>query len=250
MTITPAQKELQNFARARAGRIREGMRNYIATLGEIYAAWNDGDWTVLGYTSWQEYVDTEFGADRVRLPAEQRKKAVEELRLSGMSTRAIGQTLGVNRSTVQKDLQVGGIHPPEEITGADGKTYPARSPIAEAMEQAIEDASERAQTHEPAAGHPPAPAASTPDGPPSDADLHAELDAEMAGTAVRFRAQFSAAVARADDVWQFDVDRIAEVYAADFDQELAPFIGEMRAWCDRVERTHRRLNSGLRVVGS
>lgn len=84
---------------------------------------------------------------------------------------------------------------------------------------------------------------------PSDADLHAELDAEMAGTAVRFRAQFSAAVAKADDVWQFDVERVAEVYAGDFDREIGPFLAEMRAWCDRVERTHRRLNSGLRVVG-
>jgi hypothetical protein len=143
--LDPAQRELQRFARARAGRIRDGMRNYIATLGEIYAAWNDADWTVLGYRSWQEYVDTEFGAERVRLPADQRKKAVEELRLSGMSTRAIGQTLGVNRSTVQKDLQVGGIHPPEEVIGADGKRY--RSPLAEAVEQAIVEATDRAEDH-------------------------------------------------------------------------------------------------------
>lgn len=141
--LDPAQRELQKYARARAGRIREGMRNYIATLGEIFAAWNDADWTVLGYTSWAEYVDAEFGAERVRLPADQRKKAVEELRLAGMSTRAIGTTLGVNRSTVQKDIQVGGIHPPDEVLGADGKRY--RAPLAEAVEQAIVDATGRAE---------------------------------------------------------------------------------------------------------
>lgn len=37
---------------------------------------------------------------------------------------------------------------PDEVRGADGKTYrPARSPVAEAMEQAIADATDRATDH-------------------------------------------------------------------------------------------------------
>jgi hypothetical protein len=80
-----------------------------------------------------------------------------------------------------------------------------------------------------------------------DARRQAELDAEMSGTAVRFRRNFSAALARADDVWQFDIDRIAELYAADFDRDLGPWLTEMEQWCQHVSDVVRR-KSGLRAV--
>jgi hypothetical protein len=147
--LTPQQKECQRFARSRAGQIREGMRNYIQTLSVIHAAWVEEDWKTLGYSTWAAYVDGEFGAERVQLPVEHRRKAVEELRLAGMSTRALADTLGVDRNTIKRDLrEVGASHPPEEVRGADGKTYrPARSPLVEAMTGAIEDAGQRAQDH-------------------------------------------------------------------------------------------------------
>lgn len=81
-----------------------------------------------------------------------------------------------------------------------------------------------------------------------DARRDAELAAELAGTAARFRANFSTTVARADDLWQFDVDRIVEVYATDYDRAVRPFLDEMTRWIERVEQARRRQTSGLRLV--
>jgi len=89
-----------------------------------------------------------------------------------------------------------------------------------------------------------APAAiSTPDFGPLDR----QLDAEMDGTDQRFRRNFSAVMVKAVAIWQFDVDRIAEAYAADYDQAIRPHIDEMARWCERV-RAARRDASGLRLV--
>lgn len=94
----------------------------------------------------------------------------------------------------------------------------------------------------------PAPAEPEPDTAEHHANLDAQLDAAMEGTPQRFRRNFSAAVARSDDVWQFDPERIAEVYAGDFSQAVRPFLEEMTRWCEAVAAAHRR-KSGLRVVG-
>lgn len=165
----------QRFARARAGRIRDGIHHYLDTLSTITEAWRERDWEALGYVSWDAYVDSEFGAERLRLPAEHRRKAIEELRLAGMSQRAIASAVGANRETVIKDIresQVVGNQPPGEVTGTDGKTYPAarpapefttppelpvssppqaepeQAPLVAAMRTAIEDAAERATERE------------------------------------------------------------------------------------------------------
>lgn len=125
----------EQVARARADRIRAGIHQYLETLAEIALAWERRDWQVLGYPDWQAYVDGEFGADRLRLPAEHRHRAVAELRLSGMSQRAIGTVLGVDQATVQRDLARGDASAsPAEVRGADGKTYPAARPIPPAAD--------------------------------------------------------------------------------------------------------------------
>ena len=48
-----------------------------------------------------------------------------------MSTRAIGQALGVDHRTVGHDLERGEYSPPDPapVTGLDGKTYPAREAV-------------------------------------------------------------------------------------------------------------------------
>lgn len=148
--LSPQQKERQGQARARASKIRTGIVGYLETLAVIAEAWKQNDWDTLGYDSWAAYVESEFGADRLRIPAAHRQKAVNELRLTtDMSNRAIAQAVGVSPTQVRRDLTSGGTDvPPEAVRGADGKSYPpARSPVAEAMEQAIVDANERANGH-------------------------------------------------------------------------------------------------------
>ena len=68
-----------------------------------------------------------------------------------------------------------------------------------------------------------------------DSRRDAELNALLAETDIKFRANFSSAMAKADDVWQFNVPRIAEVFAAPSDRaRVLSWIREMNAWCDRV----------------
>jgi hypothetical protein len=125
--MTELVKNEQNRCRGIAGQIRQGIRDYFTTLALIKKAWDEEHWRVLGYHNWQGYVDGEFGAERLQLPAEYRQKAIVDLRLAGMSQRAIGAALGVPQSTVRDDLS-GSTHQPEEIKGADGKTYAATRP--------------------------------------------------------------------------------------------------------------------------
>lgn len=121
---------LARYARQRAGAIRQGMRDYLKTLALIKEAWDQRDWDTLGYADWQSYVDGEFGADRLGLSPEHRQKAVAELRMAGMSTRAIGTALGVSHQTVQRDLSTGPDGPvqPERIVSLDGRERPASRP--------------------------------------------------------------------------------------------------------------------------
>lgn len=129
-------------ARARAGRIRQGIHNYLETLAEIAAAYAARDWDALGYADWDSYVDEEFGASRMRLPVEHRQKAVTELRLAGMSQRAIGSALGVDQKTVSNDLRPAAGEEnssPAAVTGIDGKTY--RSPTDAPEPHRYKDAS-------------------------------------------------------------------------------------------------------------
>lgn len=118
-------------ARQRAGKIREGIHNYLETLALIQQAWEERDWVTLGYDDWDQYVETEFSDARLRLPAEHRQKAVVELRLAGMSQRAISSTLGVSQPTVSRDLAGDSFESPglpENATGLDGKRYAATQP--------------------------------------------------------------------------------------------------------------------------
>lgn len=145
--------------RARAGRIRQGIQSYIHTLGDVAAAYADRDWEHLGYKTWDEYVDGEFGASRLQLSPEHRQKAVQELRLAGLSQRAIGEALGVGQATVSRTLAAG--HPdgspdgsPTQITGVDGKTYPTparRDPESTPPDPAIATPGEPAEPGEVAA---------------------------------------------------------------------------------------------------
>lgn len=139
--LTPREsRELRRPALERASKIRAGITNYLETLAVIAVAYQERDWESLGYDGWDAYVDGEFGHERLRLSPEHRQKAVRELRLAGLSQRAIGHAVGVSQETVRRDLASGDSNvSPDEITGVDGKRYTAKPPLVEAMIEAIED---------------------------------------------------------------------------------------------------------------
>lgn len=203
-------------------------RDLDGLLPKIKRAFEGRADRALGYDSWQAYCSAEL--NDVRVPVGSRPAMVAELRGAGMSQRAIGAALGISAATVNKDLstvQDRTVEQPAKVTSLDGRQRPAAQSKAEI----------------PAADLEPPEAAPMPDFAP----LHRQLDAEMEGTDQRFRRNFSAALAKADDIWQFEVDRIAEAYAGDYEQAIRPFLDEMGRWCDRV-RAARRQTSGLRLV--
>lgn len=87
-----------------------------------------GDWRTLGYESpaaW--YAEL---TDFMLAPAGIRRRLVEALHAEGYSLRRIATELDVSKTTVERDLDDAGVsrdETPERVTGADGKSYPARS---------------------------------------------------------------------------------------------------------------------------
>lgn len=135
--MTTIAKTDVRTARQRAGRIRDGIHTYLETLALIQLAWQERDWETLGYDDWDSYVETEFSEARLRLPAEHRQKAVVELRLAGMSQRAIGSALGVSQKTVDRDLDSSESNDshalPDRVTSLDGRERPASRPAPAAV---------------------------------------------------------------------------------------------------------------------
>lgn len=105
----------------------------------IIRAWNGRAWVALGYPNWDTYCDNEFHPGRLRLPREERRDVVVSMREAGMSIRAISAATGTGTRQVQEAIadqqQVCSettphetAVPAEQVTGNDGKTYPARKP--------------------------------------------------------------------------------------------------------------------------
>jgi len=121
-------------ARARAERIRSGMRVLAEWQQDVIAAYAAQDWAALGYDTWDGYLDGEFGEHRVKLPREQRREIVAGMSAAGMSSRAIGAAVGVDHKTVVNDrAATGEFSPvPETVLSLDGRERPAfRSAPAE-----------------------------------------------------------------------------------------------------------------------
>lgn len=119
-------------AKERAARIRLGIVSYLATLADIRSAWDRRDWVTLGYEDWDTYLDGEFSETRLRVPAEHRDKAISELRMAGMSSRAIAAAVNLSQATVARDIrhlsQMTQEDLPERIKTLDGKDRPAAQP--------------------------------------------------------------------------------------------------------------------------
>lgn len=269
----PAQPDLTaDEARALTDQIKTKVSEFLPLIREAYERRAD---IALGYRDWASYCDAEMGG--LRLPVGERREAIRGLHDAGMSQRAIASTVGVGVGTVNRDLSGVPIGTPEEAgdsekstqhrtVGLDGKNYGAtraklqRTHVEQPQAQSEPDASEDDLQDAPAENgldegedtgpaHPKAPLFMPPSESVEDGDARRdqELDDMMADTAVRFRRNFSAAVAAADNLWAFNVDRIVEVYGADFDDTVAPFLDEMLAWCGRVKEARRR-RSGLYAI--
>jgi len=170
-------------ARERADRLRAGIVQYSQMRQDIADAFAGRDWIALGYGSWYEYVDGEFGEQLARLDRSERREAIQDLRGQGMSVRQIASTTGLPKSTVSDAVQQvsgsGHLKQPEKVTGSDGKSYASTRPAPKPTE--TPGPVEPLSTASTGPGPSPAPAAAAP-GPsqePAAADPVASVAAAL-----------------------------------------------------------------------
>lgn len=112
--------------------VTEDIRLSVADLElKIVTAYFGRAWAVMGYDSWDDYVQGEFKQAPLALPREDRKASVASLRSQGLSLRAIASATGVDPATVHRDLAPVANATPDSITGIDGREYPATRPTTD-----------------------------------------------------------------------------------------------------------------------
>lgn len=120
------------MTRERARLVTERIRTSLATLlGDLAEARTGNAHLALGYETWHEYVEAEFGDLRnLALPPVERKALVVSMRQARLSQRAIAERLGKGLGTVSSDLSEarasGELIEPDTIDSADGRSRPAR----------------------------------------------------------------------------------------------------------------------------
>lgn len=124
------------------------LRNSLQHSSQLYiTAWKHQVWKTLGYTSWEKYINGEFGDLRVALPKEQRTHTVIEMAEAGMPTRAISTTTGISKSSVNREIKQAQKENklPEHLstTGTDGRIrrQPTKQPLQlddELLDQSVD----------------------------------------------------------------------------------------------------------------
>ncbi|MEW2383354.1 helix-turn-helix domain-containing protein [Micromonospora sp. NPDC047707] len=127
ITRPPATRD---EAKERLKEIKKMAPTFVRALRKISDAYACRDWQALGYGSWKQYRDAEFGELLDRAVTKERREAVAELRAKGMSVRDIAAVVRASVSTVHDDIArcSGPEHLPDTVTGADGKTYASTRP--------------------------------------------------------------------------------------------------------------------------
>lgn len=140
MTLQPLEMDAEE-ARERVDRVKAAVTQ---AREDLVSLWRERAWLSLGYASWDELCDAEFGV-RMALPREERREVVADLRAEGMSTRAIGSALGIGNGTVHRDLATvpSGTVEPARISSLDGRERPATRPAPAVRYPELEHFSDR-----------------------------------------------------------------------------------------------------------
>lgn len=95
--------EVMTYDEARA--VTDRLRQTVAVVAvQITKAYRGRAWLVLGYSSWEDYLEGEQIRPAGRLPRAERREVVAELRDAGLSTRAIAAATGASVGTIHADI--------------------------------------------------------------------------------------------------------------------------------------------------
>jgi len=108
-------------------------RNLRGALEGLATAREQRAWAALGYPTWHDYCEQEFGSlAELALPVQERVALVVSMSTAQppMPTRTIAERLGVSASTVSTDrrtARAAGVELPDKVTGRDGVERPSTS---------------------------------------------------------------------------------------------------------------------------
>lgn len=125
MSAVVAVAQPLDVARARrlTKQLQDALSLSLDLLGQVFEG---RAWEVLGHESWEAYCAAELPQlAQLRLPLEERRAAVAELRGRGMSLRAIGAPLGLSANTVRADAAAAGVQL-ATVTSLDGRQRPGK----------------------------------------------------------------------------------------------------------------------------
>lgn len=141
MTLAVNEAESREWAEQVTLRIHESIvaaRLSVAHVEDLLLeAQNGGAWEILGFASWTAYVSDIFSQTPLRLAREDRIEAAKTLTKYGMSTRAIAPILGVDDSTIARDVQGEGAADAATVVGTDGKTYAKSQPVKDVVDEPV-----------------------------------------------------------------------------------------------------------------
>lgn len=119
-----AARRLTERIRLTAQTFAESRDRLMELVGEAKAG---NAHLALGYDSWTAYLADVLGEEPLRLARDDRRELVGALSAEGMSTRAIAPIVGVNHSTVVRDLPTGANAPVGRVMSRDGRERPSRA---------------------------------------------------------------------------------------------------------------------------
>ncbi|MGD7707742.1 hypothetical protein [Microlunatus sp. Y2014] len=103
--------------------VRESIRQTMWHLGNAMArvAWQVEmeTWVTLGYKSWDEMREAEYGGIAVIVPKEDRLDFVGRLHAAGLTQRSIAATIGVDERTIRRDLTTGQMSGSDDVIDAE-----------------------------------------------------------------------------------------------------------------------------------
>jgi len=132
--LLPAAQPTSRLSREEAQELTVSIRrNLRGALEGLGAAREREAWRALDYPTWHDYCEAEFGSlAELALPVQERVALVVSMTTAEppMSTRTIGERLGVSASTVSADRRnaaAAGAVLPSTVRGKDGRDRPAVS---------------------------------------------------------------------------------------------------------------------------
>lgn len=133
MTLEPAPRSSFTFTRQGAERLTAEIRLHLRVgLEKLTLAREGLAWQAMGYPTWHDYCEAEFGDLReLAIPATERRYLVASMKETALSNRPIAERLGCSVGTVSTDLALlrkeGWAGEPEQVVSADGSLRSARS---------------------------------------------------------------------------------------------------------------------------